>query len=47
MVTITELTGDERDRVYAEQVRRMPVFGEYAAKAAGIRTIPVLQLTRS
>jgi deazaflavin-dependent oxidoreductase (nitroreductase family) len=45
-VTITELSGDERDRVYAEQVRRMPGFGEYAAKTAGIRTIPVLELTR-
>jgi deazaflavin-dependent oxidoreductase (nitroreductase family) len=45
-VTITELSGDERDRVYAEQVRRMPGFGEYEAKAAGIRTIPVLELTR-
>src|SRR5258708_5700884 len=31
-VTITELRGDERDRVYAEQVRHMPGFGEYATK---------------
>jgi deazaflavin-dependent oxidoreductase (nitroreductase family) len=45
-VTIAELSGDERDRVYAEQVRRMPGFGEYATKTAGIRTIPVLELTR-
>ena len=45
-VTITELSGDERDRVYAEQVRRMPGFGEYATKTAGIRTIPVLELAR-
>jgi deazaflavin-dependent oxidoreductase (nitroreductase family) len=45
-VTIAELSGDERDRVYAEQVRRMPVFGEYETRAAGIRTIPVLELTR-
>ena len=45
-VTVTELSGDERDRVYAEQVQRMPGFGEYATKAAGIRTIPVLELTR-
>jgi deazaflavin-dependent oxidoreductase (nitroreductase family) len=45
-VTITELSGDERDRVYAEQVRRMPGFGEYATKTAGIRMIPVLELTR-
>jgi deazaflavin-dependent oxidoreductase (nitroreductase family) len=45
--TVTELTGDERDRVFAEQVKRMPGFGEYAEKTAGIRTIPVLRLTRS
>jgi deazaflavin-dependent oxidoreductase (nitroreductase family) len=45
--TVTELTGDERDRVFAEQVKRMPGFGEYEEKTAGIRTIPVLRLTRS
>jgi deazaflavin-dependent oxidoreductase (nitroreductase family) len=45
-VTVTELSGDERDRVYAEQVQRMPGFGDYATKAAGIRTIPVLELAR-
>jgi deazaflavin-dependent oxidoreductase (nitroreductase family) len=45
-VTITELSGGERDHVYAEQVRRMPGFGEYEAKTEGIRTIPVLELTR-
>ena len=45
-VTVTELSGDERDRVYAEQVKRMPGFGEYAQKTKGIRTIPVLRLKR-
>ena len=45
-VTVTELTGAERDRVYAEQVKRMPGFGEYAEKTKGIRVIPVLKLTR-
>jgi deazaflavin-dependent oxidoreductase (nitroreductase family) len=45
--TVSELSGDERDRVYAEQVRRMPGFGEYAQKTEGIRTIPVLRLTRA
>jgi deazaflavin-dependent oxidoreductase (nitroreductase family) len=45
-VTITELSGDERDRVYAEQVKRMPGFGDYERKAAGIRKIPVLRLVR-
>jgi deazaflavin-dependent oxidoreductase (nitroreductase family) len=46
-VSVTEISGAERDRVYAEQVKRMPGFGEYEEKTAGIRTIPVLQLTRS
>ena len=46
-VTVTELTGDERDRIYAEQARRYPGFGEYEQKTAGVRTIPVLALRRS
>ena len=46
-VTVTELTGDERDRVYEEQARRYPGFAEYAEKTAGIRTIPVLALRRA
>lgn len=46
-VTVRELTGDERDRVYAEQARRYPGFAEYARKTAGIRTIPVLELSRA
>lgn len=45
-VTVTEIDGDERDRVYAEQARRYPGFAEYEAKTAGIRTIPVLALQR-
>ena len=46
-VTVDELAGAERDRVYAEQAARYPGFGEYAEKAAGIRTIPVLALRRT
>jgi deazaflavin-dependent oxidoreductase (nitroreductase family) len=46
-VTVTEVHGDERDRIYAEQVKRRPGFGEYEQKTQGIRTIPVLRLTRS
>jgi deazaflavin-dependent oxidoreductase (nitroreductase family) len=46
-VTVRSLTGDERDRVYAEQARRYPGFAEYERKTAGIRTIPVLELTRA
>jgi deazaflavin-dependent oxidoreductase (nitroreductase family) len=45
-VTVTELTGDERDRVYAEQARRYPGFADYERKTAGVRTIPVLALRR-
>lgn len=39
-VTVSELTGADRDTVYAEQVRRLPGFGEYAQKTEGIRAIP-------
>lgn len=46
-VTVRELTGNERDRIYAEQARRYPGFAEYAERTEGIRTIPVLELTRS
>jgi deazaflavin-dependent oxidoreductase (nitroreductase family) len=45
-VTVTELAGDERDRIYAEQVKAMPGFGDYEKKAEGIRKIPVLRLVR-
>jgi deazaflavin-dependent oxidoreductase (nitroreductase family) len=46
-VTVMELRGEDRDRVYAEQARRYPGFAEYATKTAGIRTIPVLALRRA
>lgn len=46
-VSVDELTGEERDRVYAEQSRRYPGFAEYAQKTAGIRDIPVLALIRA
>ena len=45
-VSVREVTGEERDTVYAEQASRYPGFGEYAVKTEGIRTIPVLALTR-
>jgi hypothetical protein len=45
-VTVREPTGAERDRVYAEQARRYPGFADYERQTAGIRTIPVLELTR-
>ncbi|MDA8340682.1 MAG: nitroreductase family deazaflavin-dependent oxidoreductase [Actinomycetota bacterium] len=46
-VTVRELDGDDRDRVYDEQARRYPGFAEYAEKTAGVRTIPVLELRRA
>ena len=46
-VTVREVTGAERDRIYAEQARRYPGFAEYASQTAGVRTIPVLELTRT
>ena len=46
-VTVRELQGDERDRIYDEQARRYPGFADYARRTAGIRTIPVLELRRS
>jgi deazaflavin-dependent oxidoreductase (nitroreductase family) len=46
-VTVRDLTGDERDRRFNEQAARYPGFAGYAEKTAGIRTIPVLELTRA
>jgi deazaflavin-dependent oxidoreductase (nitroreductase family) len=46
-VTVSEIQGDERDRIYDEHAGRYPGFAEYAKQTAGIRTIPVLQLKRS
>ncbi len=46
-VTVRELKGAERDRIYAEQARRYPGYAEYPRRTAGIRTIPVLELRRA
>jgi deazaflavin-dependent oxidoreductase (nitroreductase family) len=40
----TVVTGEERDRLYAEQADRYPQFAGYAQKTT--RTIPVVVLTR-
>jgi deazaflavin-dependent oxidoreductase (nitroreductase family) len=45
-VTVHELAGKERDRIYDEQARRYPGFADYARQTAGARTIPVLALRR-
>jgi deazaflavin-dependent oxidoreductase (nitroreductase family) len=46
-VSIRDVTGGERDRIYDEQARRYPGFAEYARQTEGIRTIPVVELRRS
>ena len=46
-VTVQEMTGAQRDRIYGEQARRYPGFAGYARQTAGVRTIPVLELRRS
>jgi len=46
-VTVRELAGAERDRIYAEQARRYPGFAEYERQTAGIRVIPVVELARA
>jgi deazaflavin-dependent oxidoreductase (nitroreductase family) len=46
-VTVHDITGPERDRIYAIQAARYPGFAEYERKTAGIRTIPVLELKRT
>jgi len=46
-VRVRELPGDERDPVFAEQARRYPGFADYERQTAGIRVIPVLELTRA
>ncbi|MEV6242386.1 nitroreductase family deazaflavin-dependent oxidoreductase [Lentzea sp. NPDC051838] len=46
-VNVRELTGDERDQRYDQQATLYPGFAEYARKTAGVRTIPVLELTRA
>ena len=46
-VAVRELTGTERDRIYAEQARRYPGFASYERETAGVRIIPVLELRRA
>ena len=43
-VTAEVLTGDERDRLWARNVRERPAFGEYEKRTS--RKIPVIALTR-
>jgi deazaflavin-dependent oxidoreductase (nitroreductase family) len=38
--------GEERSRIFEQQKRDWPAFGEYEEKTAGIREIPVIVLER-
>lgn len=44
-VTAAVVTGEERDKLYAEQARRYPGFAEYQEKTN--RRIPVVELKRT
>ena len=45
-VSVSEVTGADRDRIFGEQAERYPGFADYAKRTAGMRTIPVLALRR-
>jgi len=45
-VSVSEVIGEERDRIYRKQASLYPGFAGYEEKTAGIRTIPVLALRR-
>lgn len=45
-VHVEELTGAERERIWADITGSNPGFAEYDRKVEGIRTIPLLALTR-
>ncbi len=44
--TASTLEGEERDRIYAIQAERSPIFAEYQQKA-GDRAIPIVALDRT
>ncbi len=46
-ITVRDVTGAERDRLYAKQAGLYPGFAQYERQTKGIRTIPVLELTRA
>ena len=46
-VTVSDVVGEDRDRIYSEQARRYPGFADYERKTEGVRVIPVLRLTRT
>ncbi|TQF65478.1 nitroreductase family deazaflavin-dependent oxidoreductase [Rhodococcus spelaei] len=46
-VSVSEVVGDDRDRIFNEQAGRYPGFAGYAEQTVGVRTIPVVALTRT
>jgi deazaflavin-dependent oxidoreductase (nitroreductase family) len=42
--TAKEITGDDRDAIYAEQATKFPAFGDYEKQTT--RKIPVIELQR-
>lgn len=44
---VRELKGEERDAVFAAHVEAYPRFADFQAKCAGVRLIPVIELTRA
>jgi deazaflavin-dependent oxidoreductase (nitroreductase family) len=46
-VNVRDIRDGQRDRIYDEQARRYPGFAEYAEQTKGVRTIPVLSLSRT
>lgn len=45
-VRVRDLAGAERDRVFDAVKERFPGFADYERSTEGIRTIPVIELTR-
>lgn len=45
--TAREATGEERERIWTEQKKRMSFFADYEKATEGIREIPVIVLERS
>ena len=45
-VQASEVTGKERDELYAKQAAAYGMFADYEAKTKGVRTIPVVALSR-
>ncbi len=43
-MSVTDIVGEERERVFADLLRQRPDIATYEQRTAGVRTIPVLAL---